>query len=83
MEACVQHAADQGFIDNQGIANSLLTKLNATQAAFDRGQTEVTIKNLEAFTHEVQAQAGKPIAQMHAEHMVMHAQMAIQALKNK
>jgi predicted negative regulator of RcsB-dependent stress response len=83
LEACVQHAADQGFIDNQGIANSLLAKLDAAQAAFDRGQTEVAIKNLEAFIHEVQAQAGKHIDQMHAEHLVMHAQMVIQALKNE
>ena len=80
--ACVQQAAETGNIDNQGVANSLLVKLDAAQAAFDQGQSSVAIHQLEAFIHEVQAQAGKHIAQMHAEHMVMHAQMVIQALKN-
>ena len=82
LETCVEHAAQQGFIDNQGVTNSLLAKLDAAQAALDRGQTSVAINNLEAFIHEVQALAGKHIEQMHAQHMVMHAQMVIQALKN-
>ncbi len=34
-----------------------------------------------AFIHEVQAQVGKHIEQEHAEHLVMHAQVVIQALK--
>jgi len=83
LEACVQHAADQGFIDNQGVTNSLFAKLGAAQAAFDRGQTGTAINLLNAFINEVQAQAGKHIDQMHAEHMVMHAQMVIRALKNE
>lgn len=80
LEACVEHAADQGFINNQGVTNSLLAKLDAAQAAQARGQTGVAINLLNAFIHEVQAQAGKHIDQMHAQHMVMHAQMVITAL---
>lgn len=80
LRTCVQHAADKGFIDNQGVTNSLLAKLGAAQAAQDRGQTSVVINQLDALIHEVQAQAGKHIDPMHAQHLVMHAQMVIQAL---
>ncbi len=82
LRTCVQHAADQGFIDNQGVTNSLLAKLDVAQAAQDRGQTGTAINLLNAFIHEVQAQAGKHIDQTHAQHMVMHAQMVIQSLGN-
>jgi predicted negative regulator of RcsB-dependent stress response len=82
LENCVEHAAQHGIIDNQGVTNSLLAKLDAAQAALDRGQTSVAINNLEAFIHEVQAQAGKHIDQVHAGHLVEHAQVVIQALKN-
>lgn len=82
LKACVQHAAAEGFIDNQGVANSLLAKLDAAQAALDQGQTSVAINQLDAFIREVQAQAGKHIDPMHAQHMVMHAHMVIKALEN-
>lgn len=82
LKICVEHAASQGFIDNQGITNSLLVKLDAAQAALDRGQTSVAINSLQAFINEVQAQAGKHIKQPHAGHLVEHAQMVIQALMN-
>jgi hypothetical protein len=81
LRTCVQLAADEGFIDNQGVTNSLLAKLDAAQAALDRGQTGVAINLLIAFIHEVQAQAGKHIVQEHASHLVEHAQLVIQALK--
>jgi FIMAH domain len=80
--ACVEHCAQQGFINNQGVTNSLLAKLDAAQAAQDSGQTSAAINDLRAFVHEVQAQAGKHIVQEHAQHMVMHAQLVIQALEN-
>jgi dTDP-4-amino-4,6-dideoxygalactose transaminase len=80
LTSCVEHAASQGIITSQGVANSLLAKLNAAQEAHDRGQTSVAINDLQAFINEVQAQAGKHIDAMHAQHMVMHAQLVIQAL---
>lgn len=80
-QICGQHATDQGFIDNQGVANSLLAKLWAAQNAVDRNQTDVASNQLEAFIEEVRAQAGIPIEQMRADHMISHAQVvAIQAL---
>ena len=81
LQACVQHARSQGFIDNGGIARSLLAKLDATQAALARGQLPVAINALEAVVHELDAQAGKHILAEHATHLRMHAQMVIQALK--
>jgi len=79
---CVVHAAEMGHIDNQGVANSLLAKLDAAQAAFDRGQTQVAVATLEAFIHEVEAQAGKHIDPEHADHMVMHAWHVIHGLSS-
>jgi hypothetical protein len=80
LETCVEHAASQGIITSQGVANSLLAILDAAQSALDRGQTSAAIYNLQAFINDVQAQAGKHIDAMHAQHMVMHAQLVIQAL---
>jgi predicted negative regulator of RcsB-dependent stress response len=83
LKTCVEHAADQGIIDNQGVAHSLLAKLDAAQDAREDGHTSKAINKLETFIHKVQAQAGKHIDRMHAQDMVMHAQMVIQALREK
>ena len=80
LRTCVQHAADAGHIDNRGIARSLIAKLDAAQAAFDRNQTAVAVKELEAFVRELDAQTGKHIIDEHATHLRMHAQDVIVAL---
>ena len=80
LRTCVQHAADEGHIDNRGIARSLLAKLDAAQAAFDRNQTAVAVKELEAFVRELDAQTGKHIVAEHATHLRMHALDVIAAL---
>ncbi|HEX9132803.1 MAG TPA: winged helix-turn-helix domain-containing protein [Ktedonobacteraceae bacterium] len=36
LATCVEHAASQGIITSQGVANSLLAELDAAQAALDR-----------------------------------------------
>lgn len=77
---CVMHAQEMGHIDNAGVANSLLKKLDAAQAAEDRGQITVAVKNLEAFIHAVEAQLGKHIDAVHGAHMIDHAQRVIAAL---
>lgn len=81
LRTCVQHAAAEGHIDNQGIVRSLLAKLDAGQAALDRGQVSVAIRDLEAFVHEVDAQTGKHIVAEHAAHLRMHAEMVIAVLE--
>lgn len=79
---CVAHAAEMGHINNQGVAKSLLAKLDAAQAALDHEQTQVVVATLEAFIHEVEAQAGKHIEAVHADHMIMHAQHVIHGLSH-
>lgn len=80
LQACVQHAAQAGLIDNQGVVQSLLVKLNAAQAAADRGQPGVAAHAVQAFSYEVLAQRGKHIDAEHADHMLTHAQLVMQAL---
>jgi len=79
---CVQHAADMGHITSAGITRSLLSKLDAAQAAVDRNQPAVAVNILNAFIHEANAQSGRHIDPAHAEHMVMHAGMVIEALSS-
>ncbi len=78
---CVQHAAQMGAIDNQGVANSLLAQVSAAQSAANHGDTAAAVKILQAFINEVRAQAGKHIDAAHAGHMVMHAQNVRAALR--
>ncbi len=80
LRECVVHAAHAGHIDNAGVANSLLAKLDAAQRALDRGQTAVAVNNVQAFIQAVEAQAGKHIVAEHAEHLIMHAQEVLTAL---
>lgn len=80
LQTCVEHALENGHIDNAGVATSLLAKLDAAQAALDRGQTSVAINNLKAFIQEVRAQGGVHIRPPHDEHLVRHAQAVIGAL---
>lgn len=77
---CVEHASMMGHIDNEGVANSLLAKLSAAQAAVNRGEPDVAANILAAFVSEVQAQSGQHIATEHAGHMAMHAEQVIDAL---
>jgi 2',3'-cyclic-nucleotide 2'-phosphodiesterase (5'-nucleotidase family) len=53
---------DEGQITNAGIYNSLLQKLEAAQAAWDRGQANVVLNTLAAFADFVAAQSGKHIS---------------------
>ena len=77
---CVHHAAEMGHISNVGVAKSLLAKVAAADDALARQRTYAAVRILEAFVNEVEAQAGVHIDLMHAEHMVMHAEMIIDVL---
>ena len=81
LHMCVAHAVTEGFIDSSGVATSLVAKLDAAQAALDRGQPSVAVSILKTFINEVGAQAGVHINAEHAAHMQMHAQMVIDALQ--
>jgi hypothetical protein len=80
LRECVIHAAEQGFIDNSGVANSLLAKLDAAQASSGRGQDAVAVDQLGAFVHELDAQAGKHVDAEHATMLRIHAATVIAAL---
>jgi uncharacterized protein (DUF362 family) len=79
---CVQHALAEGHIDNAGVAQSLLAKLNSAQAALERGQTKVAVNKLEAFIQEVAAQSGKHIVAEHAGHLLEHTRHVLEALED-
>ena len=82
LEACVDHAADQGFITSRWVTRSLFAKLDSAENALRHRHTSRAINTLNAFISEVRAQSGKHIVPMHAMHLVMHAQLVIHALKN-
>ena len=77
---CVVHAVESGHIPNEHLATSLLSKLEAAQAERDRGRRETAANLLNAFIHEVSALGGNQIDAAHAEHMISHAKMVIEAL---
>lgn len=77
---CVDHALAMGHIDSAGVANSLHAKLDAAQAALDRGNAGVAIRLLDAFVLEIEAQSGKHIDPEHAAHLIQHATMVEMAL---
>ena len=52
LASCVERSLAIGLIDSAGVANSLLAKLDAAQAAQDREQVIVAIRLLEAFINE-------------------------------
>jgi hypothetical protein len=80
LRGCVEHGVMMGHIDNNGVANSLFAKLDAAEAALDRGQTDTATNILIALVNSVSAQAGKHIVSHHAEHMLLHIQDVIDAL---
>jgi hypothetical protein len=83
LKMCVKHAAAEGFINSEEVMHRLLAKLDMAEEAVDDGYTSQAIHLLRAFIHEVKAQSGKHIVSVHAEHLVMHAQMVIQALEKE
>lgn len=60
LEELVQRFAEAGWIDNQGIANSMLKKLQN--------------QNVSSFIHEVNAQKGKHVSADAAEYLLRDAE---------
>ena len=76
----INHAVEMEHITNPGVANALLSQLNAAQAALDRGQAQVAINILQATSLTIEAQSGKTIEEPHGSHLVNHVQSVISAL---
>jgi 5'-nucleotidase/UDP-sugar diphosphatase len=72
----------EGKIDNQGVYNSLLKKLQQAQKAQDKGQINVAINSLSAFIKEVQGQSGKHITPDAAAILIADAEWVINWMIN-
>jgi hypothetical protein len=81
LQLCVSHMVAEGHITSQGVANSLLARLDAAQMAVDGGRAAAAVNILNSFINEVQAQAGIHIDSEHALHMIEHAQRVIAVLE--
>jgi len=79
--ADTQRAYDEGWIDNHGILNSLLQKLNNAQAALDLGDVEEAIDLLGAYINELEAQSGKHVTAETAALLIADAQWVIDHLE--
>lgn len=77
---CVLHALDAGHI-SKGVANGLLSKINEAESSFNAGQYSDAIGSLNAFINQVNAQTGKAIQLMHADHMIGHAEAVIAQIR--
>ena len=66
-----------GAIKNQGLANSLLAKLNAAAAARAKGNCTAASNIYQAFINELQAQSGKGVDATAAAIMIADAQYLI------
>ena len=73
----VNRFASEGKIDDNGVLNSLVKKLQGVQDSIKKGQTTAAINKLGAFINEVQAQSGKHITTDAANLLIADAQWVI------
>jgi 2',3'-cyclic-nucleotide 2'-phosphodiesterase (5'-nucleotidase family) len=79
--ASVNRFASEGKIDDNGVLESLLQKLQGVLDALKKDQTTAAINKLEAFINEVQAQSGKHITEDTANLLIADAQWVIAHMK--
>ena len=78
LKTAVDSFYQDGSIDNKGVYNSLMEKLNAAS----KGKNSTAISAiLKAFIQHVQAQSGKHITASAASHLIEDAQWIIDSLK--
>jgi hypothetical protein len=70
----VEQLFEDGFIDNEGIMNSLQQKLENAKKALENGNEHTAQNILEAFINELEAQGGKHIELESAEELIKKAQ---------
>jgi len=71
---------DTGEIDNKGIANSLVVKLQAAKEQLDSGNTKAAANILKAFINHVEAQHGKHIDEDAADALIADAENILSQL---
>ncbi len=69
------------LVNNRGIANAMVSKLDAAMRAFERGQFGAAVGGFSAFVNHVQAQRGKHIVLEAADVFIAAAQFVIDSLK--
>jgi len=77
IRADVRSALASGAIDSAGVANALLSQLNAAAAARAAGQCTTAASIYQAFINAVDAQSGKHVAAATAANIVSEAQFLI------
>jgi 5'-nucleotidase/UDP-sugar diphosphatase len=75
--ASVKNFYEEGKIDNKGILNSLLQKLEGALADQNGGQANAAYNKLQAFINELEAQSGRHIDADAANSLAMDAQWII------
>jgi hypothetical protein len=75
--ASVQQYLGTGAISGEGIANSLLSKLDTVMARIADGKTGPAMNALRAFINEVQAQTGKAITPEAAAMLIADAEFLL------
>jgi 5'-nucleotidase/UDP-sugar diphosphatase len=71
---------EEGMVDNAGVYNSLLQKLDAAQAAWDKGKANLVSNVLHALINEVTAQSGRHIDPDAANALTMDVQSVIDTM---
>jgi hypothetical protein len=77
----VNTAYEKGWIDNQGIANSLDQKLENAKNQLEKGKTNTAINMLSAFLNEVEAQKDKHLTSEAYALLKFNAEYLIQRLE--
>ncbi len=76
-------AFDLGWIDNQGIVNSLDVKLDNAKQHLEKGQTTPAINDLQAFVNELEAQKDKHVSSEAYALLKYNAEYLIQKLSGQ
>jgi hypothetical protein len=80
LRACISHALEVGHIENAGIAQSLLAKVDTAESLHDSGHTGAAISTLYALESEVEALPDRLIRPEHRAHLVAHVERVIASL---
>ena len=70
----VQDYYETGHIDNEGIKNSLISKLNVAKEKLLEGRYEIAKNVIKAFLNQIKAQSGKHISHSAASSLIEMAQ---------
>lgn len=73
LQDAVEYLLNSGEISKEGVANSLLRKLESVQEALTNGRLEIAQKKLSAFIKEVEAQRSKSITNEAADLLIGNA----------